>query len=572
MPRIEPPQKHEGRLPALAAALSSLLVLTIPIFLLIFSLPLLEDGQWATLLSWRWRPLAGEFGILPMFAGSLLLAVSTLLLAFPFAVGLCAFAHGIGPQRAARPLLAAIRAMTSIPTVVYGLTSAFLLVPLIRNGFSGSGFSWLAAMLTLVLLVLPTMVLLIDQQFRQISSTLHLTASALGFDRRQQICRLILPLSGRGLRLAAILGFGRAIGDTLIPLMLAGNAPLLPNSPLDPLRTLTAHIALVVATDSQSAAYHSLFACGLLLFLISLMVNLGVRHLRNAPPLGSDPLAAEYTGQFWLRGLPSLAWGSTLLLTLLLASLLGFLLWQGGGALNLTLFFGDTPPLDALRHGAPVFDGIWPACMGTLCLVALAITLALLPGIASGIYLAEYARGRPRQLFSFVVELLAGVPSIVMGLAGFALILLLRRSVAPAANTCLLLSAGCLADQHYLPGPGKPARRTTPDRRQPGAIASAMLATPPVTRGRNRHSQRHCPRSGTGCGRYRSNPDDRRGRQCRNPRRPGEQIRGITVPYLLSGSGIPQPGRVGAGLCHGTGLDRADRPAIRRGQKTPATN
>ncbi len=445
MPRIEPPQKHEGRLPALAAALSSLLVLTIPIFLLIFSLPLLEGGQWATLLSWRWRPLAGEFGILPMFAGSLLLAVSTLLLAFPFAVGLCAFAHGIGPQRAARPLLAAIRAMTSIPTVVYGLTSAFLLVPLIRNGFSGSGFSWLAAMLTLVLLVLPTMVLLIDQQFRQVSSTLHLTASALGFDRRQQICRLILPLSGRGLRLAAILGFGRAIGDTLIPLMLAGNAPLLPNSPLDPLRTLTAHIALVVATDSQSAAYHSLFACGLLLFLISLMVNLGVRHLRNAPPHGSDTLAAEYTGQFWLRGLPSLAWGSTLLLTLLLASLLGFLLWQGGAALNLTLFFGDTPPLDALRHGAPVFDGIWPACMGTLCLVALAITLALLPGIASGIYLAEYARGRPRQLFSFVVELLAGVPSIVMGLAGFALILLLRRSVAPAANTCLLLSAGCLA-------------------------------------------------------------------------------------------------------------------------------
>ena len=88
-------------LPAIAAALSGLLVLAIPLFLLGFSLPLLEGGQWSALFSWHWRPLAGQFGILPMLVGSLLLSTSAMLLAFPLALGLCAFVHGIGPQWAA---------------------------------------------------------------------------------------------------------------------------------------------------------------------------------------------------------------------------------------------------------------------------------------------------------------------------------------------------------------------------------------------------------------------------------------------------------------------------------------
>ncbi|MDO9081815.1 MAG: ABC transporter permease subunit, partial [Humidesulfovibrio sp.] len=163
----------------------------------------------------------------------------------------------------------------------------FLLVPLIRAGFSGSGFSWLAAVLTLAVLVLPTIVLVIDSQLRLAGPELHLTAAALGLTRVQELLHLTLPLSARGLKAAAVLGFGRAIGDTLLPLMLAGNAPQVPHTPLEPLRTLTAHIALVVATDSQSAAYNSLFACGLILFLVSLAVNLGLKRIRaERPSLG----------------------------------------------------------------------------------------------------------------------------------------------------------------------------------------------------------------------------------------------------------------------------------------------
>lgn len=263
-----------------AAAVALLSVLAILAFLLWFSLPLASGGQLGTLLSWRWRPLQGEFGILPMVAGSLCLGSSAMLLAFPLGLGVCCFAHGVGPAWAARPLMAAIRLMTSVPTVVYGLVSVFLLVPTLRAGFSGSGFSWLAALLTLALLVLPTIVLLVDQQFVQISAQVRLTAAALGFSRSQELLRLIVPLSWRGLAAAATLGFARAVGDTLIPLMLAGNAVQLPHSLLDALRTLTAHIALVVATDSQSAAYQSLFACGLILFVLSIAVNLALHRLR----------------------------------------------------------------------------------------------------------------------------------------------------------------------------------------------------------------------------------------------------------------------------------------------------
>ncbi len=144
------------------------------------------------------------------------------------------------------------------------------------------------------------------------------------------------------------------------------------------------------------------------------------------------------------KALVFLSWGAALTVPTLVTVLLGFLVWRAWPAWSLSLFFGDTPPLAALA-GAPVFDGLWPACLGTLALVALATGLAVPLGVASGIHLAEYAGGRGKAMLSFCVDLLAGIPSIVMGLFGFAMILLLRKTFAPTANTGLLLSALCLA-------------------------------------------------------------------------------------------------------------------------------
>ncbi len=224
-----------------------------------------------------------------MVAGTLALALSALLIAYPVGLGICLFIHGLGPRWLARPTLLLIHGMTGIPTVVYGFVAVFLLVPLLRNNFShGSGFSLLAASLTLSILILPTIVLLINNQLQQIVPALRLTATALGISRAQELIRISLPASSYGLLAAAILGFGRAVGDTLIALMVAGNAAQMPESALDSIRTLTAHIALVVSTDSQNTTYHSLFACGLILFLTTASVNLLLHQIKRRACIGGE--------------------------------------------------------------------------------------------------------------------------------------------------------------------------------------------------------------------------------------------------------------------------------------------
>ena len=125
--------------------------------------------------------------------------------------------------------------------------------------------------------------------------------------------------------------------------------------------------------------------------------------------------------------------------------LLGFLIVKGAPQLGLHLLFDTVPPLDALLGRRPVWDGLWPACAGTLYLVALTMALALFPGAGCGLYLAEFAPPRQAARIRLAMDVLAGTPSIVMGLFGFTLILFLRHSVWPGANTSLLLSACCLA-------------------------------------------------------------------------------------------------------------------------------
>ncbi len=133
------------------------------------------------------------------------------------------------------------------------------------------------------------------------------------------------------------------------------------------------------------------------------------------------------------------------LLPACLLGLLAFLVFKGLPTLGMELFFGDTPPVAALLGRQPVWDGLWPACAGSLCLVGLTLGLSLFPGVGCGIFLAEYAPPRLKSLAGAAVDMLAGTPSIVMGLFGFTLILFLRHTFMPGATTCLLLAAGCLA-------------------------------------------------------------------------------------------------------------------------------
>ncbi|TDQ59746.1 phosphate ABC transporter membrane protein 2 (PhoT family) [Mesocricetibacter intestinalis] len=133
------------------------------------------------------------------------------------------------------------------------------------------------------------------------------------------------------------------------------------------------------------------------------------------------------------------------ILLIAISCVVGFLLIRGLPALNLSLLFGTTPAKAAILGELPVWEGIWPACIGTLYLVLLTLALSLFPGIGCGIFLAEYATPRQKKWLSSIIDILAGTPSIVMGLFGFSLILFLRYTFFPQANTGLLLAAICLA-------------------------------------------------------------------------------------------------------------------------------
>ena len=273
----------------MATAVSAGAILAIFLLLFYFCLPLFTWVRLSQVLSWHWQPVAGKFGILPMCAGSLALSILVLVLAFPPAIGICSLVHVLSRGFFSRFLLALIHFMTSIPTVIIGFVSVFVLVPHLRDWLeAGSGFSLITAALTLSVLILPTIVLVFHARLEQLDPLLRLTAEAMGFTPIQQMRYVLLPAASRGLTAAAVLGFGRAIGDTLISLMLAGNAAQFPGSIFASIRTLTAHIALVLATDSQSMAYQSVFASGLLLFFLMGVFNYLIRKSgpkdRRTPP------------------------------------------------------------------------------------------------------------------------------------------------------------------------------------------------------------------------------------------------------------------------------------------------
>ena len=183
--------------------------------------------------------------------------------------------------------------MTAIPTVVYGFAAVFLLTPLVREAAGqGSGLCWLSAACVLALLISPTMVLVMDVALREQMRRLLLPALSLGMSRHTVLACLALPAVRRWLLTAGLLGFGRAIGDTLIPLMLSGNAPNVPQNLFAGLRTLTAHMGLVTATDVGGPAYNSLFVAGGLLLCISTGVSLVLRRLEKKQDVLLPPVPA----------------------------------------------------------------------------------------------------------------------------------------------------------------------------------------------------------------------------------------------------------------------------------------
>lgn len=149
--------------------------------------------------------------------------------------------------------------------------------------------------------------------------------------------------------------------------------------------------------------------------------------------------------QLFEKTIPLFSWICGILLLITIGSVLGYLLLHGWKSLNLTLIFGTTPPLDALLLKRQVFNGLFPAMVGTFSLIFLAICWAIPVGMAAGIYQAEYATGKTKKILDLFFDIMAGLPSIVVGLFGFSLTVFLNRNLSDRIYPCLLISSIALA-------------------------------------------------------------------------------------------------------------------------------
>lgn len=239
-----------------------------------FAVPVLINDGLLNSLQLAWSPKNNEYGILAILIGTCLVSFLALIFATPIALVTTLWLVGLGKGFPRLIILYLIKIMASIPTVVYGFIAIFLLTPIIRNGLGGSGLSWLTASIMVALLILPTMIFILLTGFEAQFKRMQLCGTALGLTSFEILCHLVLPASYQTMIAAILLGMGRAMGDTLLPLMLAGNAIHIPSGLSDNLRTLTAHMALVTANEVGGAAYNSLFVAGLLLLLISVSIRL----------------------------------------------------------------------------------------------------------------------------------------------------------------------------------------------------------------------------------------------------------------------------------------------------------
>lgn len=222
------------------------------------------------LSSSNWAPLSGQFGMLAMITASLAASLLALLLAAPLAILLAVWLALYCPPRLQGSLRALYELMAGIPSVVYGLWGLILLVPLISR-LAPPGANLLSAALVLALMILPYGVLLIDSRLRSLPLSLRQAGLACGLSTWGCFRAIYWPLARPGAVNAMILQFGRALGETMAVLMVAGNVVQLPDSLLAPVRTLTANIALEMgyAADQHRAA---LFLSGLLLLVMAMLL------------------------------------------------------------------------------------------------------------------------------------------------------------------------------------------------------------------------------------------------------------------------------------------------------------
>jgi len=253
----------------------------ISLFIFIEGLPVLSKaGLGDFLLSMHWAPTKGHFGIFAMIVSSVAATLGALVIGVPLGLACAVVLAELASPLLRAVLKPAVELLAGIPSVVYGFLGVVLLVPLIRDHLGGPGLSLLAVAIILGIMILPTIISISIDAICAVPATYREASLAVGATQWQTIYRVVLPAARSGIITAAVLAMGRAVGETMAVIMVAGNALRLPHSVLDSVRTLTSNIALELgyASGDHRAA---LFATGLVLFAVILALNGAASLLRR---------------------------------------------------------------------------------------------------------------------------------------------------------------------------------------------------------------------------------------------------------------------------------------------------
>ena len=256
-----------------AACISILAVALICVFLFANGIPAIaEIGPAKFLGGTNWKPSNEIFGIFPMIIGSIIVTLGAIIIGVPTGLLAAVFMARFCPDKLYKLLKPAVNLLAGIPSVVYGFFGLMVIVPTIRKLFGGSGTSIIAACIVLGIMILPTIIGVSESAIRAVPDSYYEGSLALGTSHERSVFFAVLPAAKSGILAGVILGIGRAIGETMAVVMVAGNQAVLPNSIIRGVRTLTANIVLEMgyATDLHREA---LIATAVVLFVFILIIN-----------------------------------------------------------------------------------------------------------------------------------------------------------------------------------------------------------------------------------------------------------------------------------------------------------
>ncbi len=404
----------------IAAALSIAAVVGIYFFLTVNGVKALQfNSLGQILLGTTWDPESTppKLGLLPMIISTLYVTAISVAIAFPISLLCATYLAEFAPTFLRRTLRPAIDMLAGIPSVVYGLFGILTLVPFARYYLgSPSGYSVLVAGIIVAIMILPYMTSVMMEAIRSVPREYVEAARGMGATRWQVVRTVLWPAALSGIASGGMLGTLRAMGETVAVALVSGGALMIPKSPLDPCRPLSAHILLqATVLPVGSPGYYALYFAGLILMLMVTAVIVAAHRVRRRPgrPRKRRVKGGRLNPVLVSRLMTGLMIAAGVIAAGALVGITGYIFVNGVRALDWNVLFGP------VHIGDPVHSALYPALLGTLALMFYSTVFAVLVGVPTALYLAHFAgESRFTQAVRFAIDTLAGVPSIVYGLFG----------------------------------------------------------------------------------------------------------------------------------------------------------